>query len=87
MKIDRSLGKICRYLGKAPPIEVARARRYLVCHRNILEDSMAKGQFENKSGGYRPEEQGFRIWRALETIGISDFVLSETVIGVLLLEM
>lgn len=35
----------------------------------------------------RPEEQGFRIWRALETIGISDFVLSETVIGVLLLEM
>lgn len=35
----------------------------------------------------RPEEQGFRIRRALETIGISDFVLSETVIGVLLLEM
>lgn len=35
----------------------------------------------------RPEEQGVRIWRALETLGISDFVLSETVIGVLLLEM
>lgn len=53
MKIDRSLGKICRYLGKAPPIEVARARMYLGCHRNILEDSMDKGQFENKSDGYK----------------------------------
>lgn len=83
---DRSLGKVCRYLGKAPPIEAARVRRYLVCHRNILEDSMDKGQFTKTVVATRPEEQEVRIRRALETfIRISDFVLSETVIGVLLL--
>ena len=36
----------------------------------------------------KPEKQGVRMWRALETfIGISDFVLSATFIGVLLLEI
>ena len=49
---------------------------------------MDKDQFAKTVVATRPEEQGVRIWRALETfIGISDFVLSATFIGVLLLEI
>lgn len=46
-----SLGEVCRYLGKAPPTQVARARGHLVCHNNIMEDSMDKCQCAKDSDG------------------------------------
>lgn len=55
---------------------------------HTMKTVMDKGHFTETVVATRPEEQGVRIWRALETfIGISDFVLSATFIGALLLEI